>query len=107
MTKKIQIGSSDGEPAYVLTHWEAIDGFAKSIPMVDESGELHELRFTSNDGLLIDGIALDVLIELAGFYSSDQVDKLVSESSILISPDGQKWEQTINNQGETKWVKIS
>lgn len=98
MTNISQYPDSSGNPAYAYTHWKAIDGEIDVIPLMDENGERHELRYDSNDGIVIDD---NPIFKPEDYYTADEIDELLK----LASPDGTVWVMSIDNNGMVSWVK--
>ncbi|APP13127.1 hypothetical protein BSG92_12685 [Lactiplantibacillus plantarum subsp. plantarum] len=45
-------------------------------------------------------------INVADFYTKEEVDKILETSNQLVSPDGTVWEPTIDNNGVVIWKKV-
>lgn len=75
MTKIMQYPDKSGEPAYAKTHWQAIDG----IPQLPDAGDY--------------------------LTREEALDLLLKQALTLTSPDGTAWVATINNDGQTEWIR--
>lgn len=45
-------------------------------------------------------------IDVTDFYTKDEVNKLIENSSQLVSPDGTVWKPAIDNTGTVSWKKV-
>ncbi|GAK32060.1 hypothetical protein WOSG25_270060 [Weissella oryzae SG25] len=86
------------DPAGIhLTPVDFSDLYLPAIIFVDEKGTQHELSLNSKNQLLIDDKAI---IDLSELYTKDQVDELLKKATVLTSPNGSKYQISINDNGE-------
>ncbi|WP_145912385.1 hypothetical protein [Weissella oryzae] len=91
------------DPAGIhLTPSDFSDLYLPAILFVDEKGTQHEFSLNSKNQLLIDD---KVMIDLSEFYTKAQVDELLKEATILTSPNGTKYQISINDNGEIVTTK--
>lgn len=51
-------------------------------------------------------IANKPTIDVADFYTKEEIDKILNANNQLVSPDGTVWKQTIDNNGVVSWKKV-
>lgn len=45
-------------------------------------------------------------IDVTDFYTKEEIDKILNANNQLVSPDGNVWKQTIDNNGVVSWKKV-
>lgn len=45
-------------------------------------------------------------INVANFYTKEEIDKILNANNQLVSQDGTVWEPTIDNDGIVSWKKV-
>lgn len=73
-----------------------------SILFIDEKGYQHELSLNSSYELLIDN---KPAIDLSSYYTKKQVDKLIEDTSVVVSPNGTKYHISVTDDGEVVATK--
>ena len=86
------------DPAGVhLSPSDFSDLYLPAILFIDEDGGQHEISLNSKKELLIDD---ETILDLSGFYTNSQVDELIKDTSLLTSPNGNKYRVSVNDNGE-------
>ncbi|WP_426290931.1 hypothetical protein [Lactiplantibacillus plantarum] len=45
-------------------------------------------------------------IDVTNFYTKEEIEKILNANNQLVSPDGNVWKPTIDNNGVVSWKKV-